>query len=131
MTTIPRLKTKHFQPGLELEHEIALSGVGVCVVTATLACNTARTAAQLIADSPVNDSINCGGPVIHSLGTPPTVVIPMHVHDADVAGGDVGGAIINFSYCTADNSAVYIWARSNTADSAEPIGVSTRLVCIR
>ncbi len=133
---IPRLKTKHFTPGLEAEHEVALSGVGVTVVQCTLAVSTARTAAQLVdpAHAPLNNATgNCFGAVIHSLGTPPTAVIPL------VGGGGAnvelmpGAALtggITFQYLTATNTAVYVWANSWTG-GATMLGVATRFICIR
>lgn len=127
----PKMLTELFQPGLGVEHEVGLTGVGVCVVTATLACNTARTAAELIADpSNLVGAATCG-PVIHSLGTPPSLTFVTQVSDKDEAAGIKGGSMVHFAYCTADNSAVYVFARSNTADSAAPVGVGARFVMVR
>ena len=120
----PKMLTKNFLPGLEVEHEVGLSGVGVCVVTATLACNTNTTAAQLIASPPNTAGPAACGPVVHSLGTPPTLCVPQRV-------GIATGSQVQYLYCTADNSAVYFWAKTDSGDGQAPLGVCTRLVCIR
>lgn len=130
---IPRLKTKQFQPGLEIEHEVALSGVGVTVVECTLAVSTARTAAELVAPAhaPLNDATgNCFGAVIHSLGTAPTAVIPMVAGNVEMIAGAAMTGGITFQYLTANNTAVYVWANSWTS-GATLLGVATRFVCIR
>ena len=120
----PKMLTKNFLPGLEVEHEVGLSGVGVCVVTATLACNTETTAAELIASPPNTKGLTMCGPVVHSLGIPPTLCIPQEK-------GTRTGSQVQYLYCTADNSAVYFWAKTDSGDGQNPVGVCTRLVCIR
>lgn len=120
----PKMLTKRFQPGLEIEHEVALSGVGVTVVHTTV-CVSARTAAQLIA-SPANTSlIQCVGPVVHSLGTPPSFASMQQLTRAGATG--YSGAVA-FQYCTADNSAVYYFP-SHWTGAAMPLSV--RVVAVR
>lgn len=127
---LPLMKTEKFLPGLEDQHEVGLSGVGVSVVDCTIAVNTSRTAAQLIASPPNTGSAKACGPVVHSHGDTPTAVIPM------VRGGSIptgGEASIQFMYCTADNSAVYLWAQSNTANitGGPSAGAQVRLITVR
>jgi len=131
---IPRRKTQIFMPGLEDEHEVGLSGVGVCVVDVTLAVSTARNAAQLVgvATSPPNSlgTLACYGTVVHSLGTPPTATFVMQNAGAELIAGAAMTGGITFQYLTADNSAVYVWANSWTG-GAVMLGVSARFICIR
>lgn len=127
---LPLMKTKEFQPGLESQHEVGLSGVGVSVVDCTIAVNTSRSAAQLIASPPNTGAANACGPVVHSHGIAPTAVIPQ------IRGGEIptgGEASIQFIYCTADNSAVYLWAQSNTGNNtgAPSDGAQVRIITIR
>jgi len=126
----PKMKSSMFTPGLEVEHEVGLSGVGVCVVQATIAINTSRTAAQLIA-SPSNAAATVCGPVMHSLGTPPTVVIPQLCCGTEIVEGTGGSTGIQFQYCTADNSAVYIWANAWSGKEDAVRGIPVRFICIR
>lgn len=124
---IPKDKTEKYMPGLELEHEVGLSGVGVQVVTATLAVNTIATAANLIAAPSNNSYSDPCGPVMHSLGAPPTMVLPMQIGPQASSGAQT----VNYQYCTADNSAVYVFARTWTMETGCVAGVGTRLVIIR
>jgi hypothetical protein len=120
----PKMKTKVFQPGLEIEHEVGLTGVGVTIVHTTVAVNTARTAAQLLA-SPANTStIQSVGPVVHSLGAPPSFASMQEISD----GAPVAEGPVVFQYCTADNSAVYFWPQSF---SAAPAVARVRVVAVR
>jgi len=131
---IPRMKTERFLPGLETEHEVGLSGVGVCVVEVTLAVSTARTAAELVAPatSPPNSlgTLACYGTVVHSLGAPPTATIVQQAGNAELIAGAAMTGGITFQYLTADNSAVYVWANSWTG-GAIMLGLATRFTCIR
>ncbi len=123
---IPLMKTREFLPGLESEHQVGLTGVGVTVVDCTIACNTSMTAAELIAAPPnTSTAVNACGPVVHSLGIAPTAVVPMLLGGAEESGLN---AVISFQYCTADNSAVYLWAKSFTG--ADP-GVRARVIALR
>ena len=124
----PKMKTKAFQPGLELEHEVALTGVGVTVVHTTVAVNTARSAAQLLASAPNTDLTRaCCGPVVHSLGAPPTFSFMTPVVGAYAVSGPHEAAV-TFRYVTADNSAVYffpvIWTGAMD-------GLAVRVVTVR
>lgn len=128
MAVFPKMKTNKFMPGLESEHEVGLSGVGVSVVCYTIAVNTARTPAQLIASPPNTAGLNIAGPLVHSLGAPPTAVIPLRADTSEVTEGNDKDSAVTFQYCTADNSAVYIWAN---AYSGGPTAAYVRLVAIR
>ncbi len=121
----PLLLTEKFLPGLGEQHETSLKGVGYCIITATLACNTATTAAQLLASAPNTGVGAAFGPVVHSLGTAPALTIAQMVGPAPA---NVVSEAITYQYCTADNSAVYMWAKSWTGAT---VGVNTRFVCIR
>jgi len=123
----PKMKTKVFQPGLEIEHEVGLTGVGVTIVIATVALNTARTAAQLIASAPNTSAAKACGPVVHSLGAPPTFSFMAPVVDATSTSGAVASGV-TFRYCTADNSAVYYFAESWTGGN---IALAVRAVIVR
>lgn len=128
---IPLMKTKEFLPGLESEHQVGLSGVGVSVIDCTIAVNTSRTAAQLIASPPNTGAANACGPVVHSLGQAPTATIPMVRYGSVPTGGELS---VGWVYCTADNSAVYMWAQSNTANfsgSFPSTGLSVRVIALR
>jgi len=120
----PLMKTKQFQPGLEIEHEVGLTGVGVTIVHTTVAVNTARTAAQLLAAPPNTSTIQSIGPVVHSLGAPPTFSTMVQISD----GTPVATGAVTFQYCTADNSAVYFWAQSF---SSAPAVAQVRVAAIR
>ena len=123
----PKMLSKYFFPGMPDQQVVGLEGVGVSVVTATLACNTSMTAAQLLAGPPnTNANVAACGPVVHSLGVPPTAVIPMLVGSSAQTGL---GAVVQFQYCTADNSAVYLWAKTWTGTA--PSGVAVRIIAIR
>lgn len=124
---IPKERSKQVLPGLESEHEVALSGVGVHVVTATLAVNTFTSAANLIGAPPNTDGYATCGPVVHSLGAPPTAVVPMQIGPQQTSLQEA----ITFQYCTADNSAVYVFAMSWSQTTSALQGVGTRLVVIR
>ena len=93
-------------------------------VSYTLAANTVRTAAQLIASPPNTAGLNIAGPVVHSLGIAPKVVIPMVMGVAHYSLQSQ----VDFTYCTADNSAVYLWPKSGTIEAA---GIYTRIIAIR
>lgn len=120
----PKMKTKRFQPGLEIEHEVALTGVGVTVVHTTV-CVSSRTAAQLMESPPNTSLIQCVGPVVHSLGAPPSFA---SMHQLTRAGATGYSGAVVFQYCTVDNSAVYFFP-SHWTGSAMP--VSVRVVAVR
>jgi hypothetical protein len=131
---IPKLKTAQFFPGLVEHHTIHAEGVGYHAIDVTLAVNTANTGATLVTSPPNTDADagNIGGPVVHSLGEPPSVVIPMLRNlGADPAGGALGvgglAAGVQFIFCTADNSAVYLWAKAWTGTLR---GVAARVIVI-
>jgi len=134
MATIPKMLTKEFLPGLEVEHQVGLSGVGVCVVDVTLAVSTARTAAELVAPgtSPPNSlgTLACYGTVVHSLGAPPSATICMASGNAELIAGAAMTGGITFQYLTADNSAVYVWANSWTG-GAVMLGFAARFTMLR
>jgi len=131
---IPKMLTKEFLPGLEVEHQVGLSGVGICVVDVTLAVSTARTAAELVAPgtSPPNSlgTLACYGTVVHSLGTPPQATIVQQHGNAELIAGAAMTGGITFQYLTADNSAVYVWANSWTG-GAVMLGLAARFIMIR
>jgi len=122
----PKMLTERFLPGLAKEHEVGLGGVGVSVIDCTIACNSAMTAAQLLAGPPnTNANVNACGPIVHSLGTAPTASFVM-LRGAETVTGL--GAQIQFRYCTADNSAAYVWAQTWTG---AVLGCSVRLIAVR
>lgn len=127
VTRIPRGKMKDHFPGLEQEIEVGMSGVGVQVVTATLAVNTFTSAANLIAAPSNNSYTGPCGPVMHSLGAPPTAVLPMQIGPKQTSLREA----ITYQYCTADNSCVYLYAMSWSAITSAVQGVGTRLVIMR
>lgn len=116
-----------FFPGLQSDQMVVgLVNVGVTVVACTLACNTTRTDAQIIASPPNTGNVNACGPVVHSLGTPPTLALVQLAADPSVP---VQGYSVAYQYVTADNSAVYFRATSWTG--AVPVGVGVRVIAIR
>jgi len=125
MPTVPKQLTSQFFPGMGEQHVVGLQNVGISVVTATLAVNTTRTDAQLIASPPNTDTAAMAcGPVVHSLGTPPMAawVLPYSL--------PVGlGFGITYQYVTADNSAVYF--RAATWTGAAPVGQGVRVYAVR
>ena len=124
----PKMKTKVFQPGLEIEHEVGLTGVGVTIVHTTVAVNTARTAAQLLASAPNTDLTRAAcGPVVHSLGAPPSFSFMTPVVGAYVSSGPHEAAV-TFRYVTADNSAVYFFPACWTGAAD---GLAVRVVAVR
>jgi hypothetical protein len=102
------------------EHVVGATGVGINTITATLACNTAMSIAQLIANAP-NTVATAAGPVVHSLGRAPSVVWPVQL--ARGAALTDLGAVVNYQYVTADNSAVYVFAKTWTGAL---VGVATQ-----
>lgn len=130
VTRVPKAKMKDHFPGLEQQIEVGLTGVGVHVITATLAVNTLADAAALIGAPPNTDGFATCGPVVHSLGAPPTAAIPIQIGPQT---GSMQG-MIGYQYLTADNSAVYIFAEGWTAVGAADLGllgVGTRITVIR
>ena len=106
------------------EYVVGLTNVGVSVVDCTVVNvdATAQAPATFMSAPPNTASYagNIGGPVVHSLGAPPTAAFMMP------ASGSVRGR--SFIYITADNSAVYIQA---TASSVGVVGFAVRMVAIR
>ena len=119
-----KLLTERFLPGLGTEHEVGCDGLGVSVQDVTLACNTSQSIAQLIAGAN-NNVTTAAGPVVHSLGTPPTVVLVQQLARGAALSGE---SLVNYQYATADNSAAYIFAKTNTGSL---VGVATRVISIR
>ena len=102
----PKLLTNKVFPGLGDQHEVGLLNVGFQVVETTMCVNQASIAsdANIISALSNNAAGNMSyGPVIHSFGTPPLMVIPMLAK-----GNTVTAWAVHFQYVTADNSAVYI-----------------------
>jgi len=122
---IPKILANRFFPGMADQYEVGLTNVGFHAIDVTLAANTSRTDAQVIASAPNTGAGAAFGPVVHSLGTAPSLVIPIF---KDQPSGDVGWAV-NYQFITADNSAVYLRAKSWTG--AAPVGVSTRIYVVR
>jgi hypothetical protein len=122
------LAHKYF-PAMGDQYVVGLQNVGVSVVTATIAANTSRTDAQIIASPPNTSAAKACGPIVHSLGTPPTLVIPQLYKPVAGAATYMGGFSVEFEYITADNSAVYLRAASWTG--AAPVGQAVRVVIIR
>lgn len=113
--------SESFQPGLGDQHVLGASGLGMQMITATLAANTARTAAQLIASPPNTANHNAFGPVVHSLGVPPSAA---WAQVAEV----IAAQTITYQYVTADNSAIYF---NPVASTANLVGVATRIFVVR
>jgi hypothetical protein len=116
---------KHI-PGLGSEHEIGMTNVGITIVDTTLCANPASipTNAGIISAIPNTGAASMSyGPVVHSLGVPPSFAFGQ-------LRGNVGatGPQIAYEFVTSDNSAVYIRAQSLTAG---PIAVSSRIVIVR
>lgn len=121
---VPQL-TEDFFPGLGDQHVVGASGLGVSVITATLACNTLMTDAELIAGRPNTDGVSKAfGPIVHSLRTAPTFVIAQMagVNPPLIAGG------VGLQVMTANNSAVFVRAFSHTV---QPVGVAVRIIAVR
>lgn len=123
MGTPKKLTSKHL-PGLGTEHEVALSGVGISVVTATVALNTVITDANLVGLPPNVTNVPCNV-VVHSLGVAPAAFIP-HVIGPR-AGTRIGP--VDVQLVTMDSSAIYFSAWSHTAGITE--GASVKFVVIR
>jgi len=88
---------------------IGLKQVGIHTVTATLGFDTANDNAVLVAAPPNTSTAGISyGPIVHSLGTVPTAVIPIKCGTVTT---DIQSDI---SYVTADNSAVYLRCRNFT-----------------
>ena len=119
------LKTSQFQPGLETEHVVGLSGVGVSVVHFTLSCNTVQTMAEIIGGVPNVTGVPANI-VVHSLGAPPTAFFVQVAPVGAVLDGVAAG--VSIQHITSNNSAVYVYAQHFTA---APRGVAARLVAIR
>jgi len=124
---LPRQLASKFIPNLGDAFEVGLAGVGVSVVDTTLAANTAMTDAQLIAGPPnTRTDLQAFGPVVHSLGIAPTVVLVQ----PRIVGGDITGLALTtgYAFMTADASAGYFRARSFTGTGP---GVSVRMIFVR
>lgn len=123
MPFAPDLMDKHM-PGMgpNQQYVVGATNIGLTIVDTTLAINTQRTDAQLIA-SPPNTAVGAFafGPVVHSLGVPPMAVW------AEAIGQSTGP--VSYQYVTADNSAVYMVATGNFTGVA--LGVRTRLFILR
>lgn len=103
---------------------VGATNLGTTIVDVTLGANTNYTDAQLISAPPNTGSGNAFGPVVHSLGVPPSFVHAMAL------GQSVGP--VSYVYITADNSASYIKVYTNTAGATGvPAGVRTRVVAVR
>lgn len=124
MPAIPKILASRFFPGMGEQYEVGLANVGVHVVTDTLAVNTARTDAQVIASAPNTGAGKAFGPIVHSLGVAPSAVIPMEMDTQDNTVLSV-----NYQFITADNSAVYL--RAQTWTGASLVGAATRIIVIR
>ena len=111
-----------FLPGMgpDKTFVIGSTNLGVSIIDATLAMNTAQTHAQLIASPPNTSSALAVGPVVHSLGVPPAFAI------AQALQNSLGP--VNYVFITADNSAVYFDPRSHTNSGQ---GVRTRIIAFR
>lgn len=123
---IPHLDTSRFLPGLGggQQHVVGADGVGINIITATLVANTAQTIAELVA-SPPNTVATACGPVVHSLGRSPSLVLVQQLaRNAAMTGLN---AQIAYQYVTADNSAVYLFAKSFTGGL---VGVATLVAAI-
>ena len=122
MATIPKDLTKKFLPGLGDQHVVGLDGLGYSRTDFTLVLSTSQTDAEVIASPPNTSSVVATGVMVHSLGQPPTAVIPMIMADpGKVAYG------MNVQYITADNSAVYLRAYTWTGAQG---GVSVRVTAM-
>jgi len=120
--TTPKLATSDFLPGLTEEHVVGQAGVGINLISATLACNTAQTNAEIVAGPPNTVAAACG-PIVHSLKQAPGFVqIENKMGTAELTGMS---ATVQFQYLTADNSAVYYSAKTWTG--AVPLGVSVQV----
>lgn len=125
MTTYKETSEK-FYPGLGSQFVHGLANVGYHAIDVTLACNTVRTNAQIIASPPNTSSlVNACGPVVHSLGVAPTAVIPI-LTDGPTSGLKFA---VGVEYVTADNSAIYLRAACWTG--SDPVGVSMRVIAVR
>lgn len=125
---IPTMSSMLFVPGLGPGHEHVMGGdgVGVNIITATLACNTAQTIAQLIASVP-NTGIGAAfGAIVHSLGRAPGLTLIQAASPNAAATGI--GASVQFQYVTANNSAVFVFAKTWTG--VVPLGLAVRIVAI-
>ena len=119
----PKLATRKFIPNLGDLHVIGADGLGICAVDATIALNTVQTDAQLIAGAPNTGLVNACGPIVHSLGIPPSVSFLLARGTVNsVTGGPI------FAYMTANNSAVFFRAQSFTG--VIPAGVAVRMIAI-
>lgn len=124
MTATVKPLGDRFFPNMGDQYLIGLANVGLQVVSTTLELATAKTDAQVVLAPPNTDAGNKSyGAVVHSFGTPPSLVIAQ-------LGAFVAAANVNFnpSYITADNSAIYINPRGWT-QGAGP--VSARIIIIR
>jgi hypothetical protein len=128
----PKKLIDEFFPGFESgQMEVGLANLGISVVTATLACNTARTAAEIIASPPnTGTGVRACGPIVHSLGAAPTLVLAQLNYNAVYAAvATEFGWGVSFQYVTADNSAVYI--RAATWTGTNPVGVPVKVFAVR
>ncbi len=126
MPQLPKQVTSSFFPGLGVQHEVTLSNVGFHAIEVTVGGNTAITAVQLH-DNPPNTAAGQNAPtaIVHSLGAPPSAVIPIPLYSADA--NSIG--LITYQYLTADNSAVFLNFWSNSLTGLR--GVGTKVYCIR
>jgi hypothetical protein len=117
--------TSDFFPGLGSIHVVSMSGVGHHAIETTVGANTALTAALWVAVPP-NTLTGMNAPVVivHSLGAPPSMVIPIPMYTANA--NSIGG--VNYHYLTANASAVYLMARTFTGG---PLGIATRIHVVR
>lgn len=118
---IPKQLAHKFFPGLGEQFEIGLVNVGICAVEATIVADikTARTDAQVLASASNAGAGTCFGPIVHSLGTPPTFTMLQC---------KTASSTFQAVYITADNSAVYFRALSWTSDV---VGYRVRMLAIR
>jgi hypothetical protein len=87
------------------------------------------TVAELVANAP-NTGVGAScGPIVHSLGVPPNFYILQPYVTAANAALTGLGASVTFQYVTADNSAVYVFAKAFTG--AVPAGIGVHLLAIR
>lgn len=120
----PIMRTRQFLAGLETEHVVGLSGVGVSVINFTLSCNTVQTMSQVLSNPPHTAGVPTTV-VLHGLGAAPTAFF---VQVAPV-GSVINGlpSIVSIQHITADNTAIYVYAQHFTS---APNGISARAVVI-
>lgn len=118
-----------FFPGLGASQQayVGLANVGITVVNCTLALNTARTDAQVIASPPNTGVAAACGPIVHSLGIAPTISFLI---ERGVAAANTSVYGLQYQFITADNSAVYVRAITQSF-VGQPIGGAVTLVAVR